>query len=229
MRIATEKEINGILETLKRKGYKIFTRPYELNIIGIRNDSVEPNKFDDTINVLFKDKNGKWQGYIFPATTDPGTYWLKNPSNVSGTALLKEGQYIDAYQIGLHQKSYQALVQRGEVTVIRDYDRDAFLDFKNGVEEKGFFGINIHRAGLSDTTKVDKWSAGCQVIQYSGDFDIFMALAERHSNLYGNKFTYTLIDKRSYNRSIKLKTAISVFLLGCLFFTGWYIYKNNRL
>jgi hypothetical protein len=36
-------------------------------------------------------------------------------------------------------------VQSKPITVLRDYDRNAILDFWNGKPETGMFGINIHR------------------------------------------------------------------------------------
>jgi hypothetical protein len=146
-----------------------------------------------------------WQHKVFPITTDPGTFWLTNPSIDKGTAILAAGQYRDAYQIGLHRGKYEALVQRGEVVVIRDYDRDAVLDFFNGTSYRGFFGINIHRASIQGTTKtIDRYSAGCQVFANAEDFAQFMQLCHKHRNLYGNKFTYTLLDQRAQIRSRRL-------------------------
>ncbi|MDZ7648479.1 MAG: hypothetical protein U5K54_15525 [Cytophagales bacterium] len=50
--------------------------------------------------------------------------------------------------------------------MIRDYDSDAILDFNNGQKQIGNFGINIHRAQSTGTTKsIDKYSAGCQVLK----------------------------------------------------------------
>jgi hypothetical protein len=195
---------NTIQEALSRKGYKTFLRPLELNIVGIRSDSVKPNSFDDSIYVFFKSTDGIMIDLRFPATTDPGTYWLKNPMNPQGTAILKEGQYLNAYEIGKHRGKYDALVQKGPVTVMRDYDRNAVLDFMNGKEDRGLFGINIHRALESGTTKsIDRFSAGCQVFANANDFSLFMVLCEKHRQLYGNQFTYTLIDQRAVNRESK--------------------------
>ena len=73
----------------------------------------------------------------------------------------------------------------------------------------GSFGINIHKAG-KDSKDVDQWSAGCQVFQKSDDFNEFMGLARKHKNLYGNKFTYTLIDERAYNRKLKRYGAYAI-------------------
>jgi hypothetical protein len=193
-------------DTLLQKGYKIFVRPFELNIVGIRANSVLPNRFDDSIHVFFHNSEGKLVEQRFAATTDPGTYWLQNPMNPQGTAILKEGQYLNAYMIGLHRGKYMALIQRLPVTVMRDYDRNAVLDFMNGREDKGMFGINIHRAAENGTTKtVDQYSAGCQVFAAAADFNQFMSLCERHRQLYGNQFTYTLLDERAVSRATKKK------------------------
>ena len=192
---------------LQEKGFKIFTRPFELNIVGVRSDSIQPNSFDDQLTVFFKGNDGKWQFHQFAATTDPGTYWLQNPMNPQGTAILKHGQYINSHRIGLHRGKYLALAQQRPITVIRDYDRNASLDFMNGKEQTGLFGINIHHASVNGTTKsVDKYSAGCQVFANINDFNFFMQLAHRHKQFYGNNFSYTLIDDRALVRETKKKS-----------------------
>lgn len=193
-----------IQATLAQKGFSVFSRPFELNITGIRSNSTKPNSFDDTINVFYKTNEGKWVYHQFQATTDPGTFWLENPLNANGTAILKHGQYTGSHMIGLHRGKYLALVQRRPITVLRDYDRNATLDFMNGKEDTGMFGINIHRAAVNGTTKVvDKYSAGCQVFANANDFNLFMQLCMRHRQLYGNQFTYTLIDERALIRETK--------------------------
>jgi hypothetical protein len=195
---------NTILSALATKGYRSFLRPFELNIIGVRADSTKPNSFDDSIHVVYRNREGQLVHHQFPATTDPGTYWLLNPLNPQGTAVLKQGQYIGAYAIGMHRGKYRALVQQRPVTVLREYDRKATLDFLNGKEDTGLFGINIHRAAESGSTlTVDKYSAGCQVFQRAADFDLFVQLCERHRQWYGNTFTYTLIDERALAREAK--------------------------
>ena len=203
----------AIINTLRVRTYETYIRPFELNIVGVRNESTVPNRFDDEIHVFFKSISNLWIHYIFPATTDPGTYWLKNPMNLQGTAILSQGQYDDAYQVGLHRGKYYALVQRKPVTVLRDYDRNSTLDFQNGRPETGMFGVNIHYASVNGTTKtVDSYSAGCQVFANINDFNLFMQLCEKHRQLYGNSFTYTLIDKRAIAR--QQRKAIATGLAG---------------
>ncbi len=189
---------------MTERGYKIYSRPFELNIVGIRANSTVPNSFDDTLNIFYKNSSGDWQHHRCPATTDPGTFWLRNLMNPQGTAILKQGQYIGSHGIGMHRGKYLALTQKRPLTVIRDYDRDAILDFNNGKEQTGIFGINIHRASINGTTKfVEKHSAGCQVFANINDFNLMMQLAQRHKQLYGNDFTYTLIDERALVREAK--------------------------
>lgn len=182
---------------MKRKGYIIRdddSKPFNVNIVGIRSATQTPNSFDDQMNVFWK-FNGNWNTRIFPCTTDPGTYWLNHPSNPLGTGILKEGQWNDAFQIALHQGKYKALCQRSPLTVIRDFNLDNKLDFyapdlSNKIhkqinnpgevinewyddskkliwrEATGLYGVNIHRASENgQSIIVDKWSAACQVLQ----------------------------------------------------------------
>ncbi len=217
--------LSRVKAILKESGYVLNTKPYQLNIVGMRSKSTNSNRFDDEIHVFYKMPNGKWNYHIYPATTDPGTFWLNNPSYSQGTAILAQGQYKNAYAIGLHKGKYEALVQHKPVTVIRDYDRDALLDFNNGTRQSGEFGINIHRAESSGTTKyINKYSAGCQVFQNATDFDEFMKLCEQHRALYGNAFTYTLVDFRSANRIILKRIVAASSMIAALIF-GWTI-KN---
>ncbi|MFD0998682.1 hypothetical protein ACFQ21_05160 [Ohtaekwangia kribbensis] len=193
--------LSRIKAILNSQAYEVYVKPYQLNIVGLRSKNTNANSFDDEIHVFYRTEKGDWNYRSYKATTDPGTFWLNNPSYSQGTAILAQGQYKDAYAIGLHRGKYEALRQVKPVTVIRDYNRDSLLDFNNGTEETGIFGINIHRAESNGTTKyIDKYSAGCQVFQNAGDFNQFMDLCERHKSLYGNSFTYTLIDFRAVRR-----------------------------
>ena len=219
--------INQLLDTLKEKNYQVFTKPYMLNIVGVRTTE-QPNKFDDTMNVFWKDDNNKWILKQYPCTTDPGTYYLLKPMNKLGTAILKEGQYIDGWKRGLHKGKYTALRQAKNVVVYRDADRNAIFDF-NSRETTGMYGINIHKAG-ADSSEVKNWSAGCQVFKKSADFDEFMGLVKKQEEKYGNKFTYTLIDK--VGNEVKKKiyrvglyigiTATACILLGYVAFVKFY-------
>lgn len=227
MQPAKKKDIKQVINILESRGYKIFTRPYELNIVGIRNKDVDPTNFDDTLYVFWKDAKGKWEFRAYAITTDPSDHYLKNPLEGSGggTAILKEGQYLDAYQLGFHRGEYLALVQRGPVTIYRDYDRNAIMFMGDGSTTTGLYGINIHRAKAAGTTNsIDLYSAGCQVFANAEDFAEFLGLAQKQRDLYGNSFTYTLIDewiRAQYRRRTTLGVgagAAALVGLGIIFF-----------
>lgn len=222
--------IQKIKVLARRKRYQLFKAYKKLNIWGFRSNATTPNQFDDELHVFFNTKQSgrpKWAYFIFKCTTDPGTYWLDNPMNPKGTAMLSPGQYVDTYKIDLHRGKYYALCQRlGKVEVIRDYNRDAILDFYNGKPDSGKFGINIHRARRSGSTlKVDNHSAGCQVFKNADDFNFFMRLCEMHRELHGNKFTYTLIDQRIERRTTFRRLAIAGGLIGAIT-AGYYLINN---
>lgn len=215
---------------LRHKKYKLFSRPYELNIVGLRSKSTVPNRFDDEIHVFYKVSALNWHYHVFKATTDPGTYWLRQPMQPQGTAILSEGQYLGAWQLGMHKGQYLALVQRKPISIVRDYNRDAVLDFKNGNKTTGLYGVDIHRANKTGTTKtVDKNSAGCQVFENASDFAMFLNLCQKHKSLYGNSFTYSLIDFRAVRRQNARYIAAGVGIIGLLG-AGFAVYKwNDRL
>ena len=103
---------------------------------------------------------------------------------------MKVGQYVDTYTIGLHQGKYSALVQSKKVTVHRDADKDSIAE-EQEKEDTGLFGINIHRANESAESKnVDKWSAGCQVLNNPTQFKELMQACIKSGK---KSFTYTLL------------------------------------
>jgi len=189
--------LNTIIFQAKSQGYFFDERPYKLNIIGVRNPkNTSPEKFEDEIAYFYYDNNGNVNGKVVPATTSPSVYFLENPMVSSGAAILKQGQYKDTYSIGLHRGIYQALVQTKPVTVIRDTDRNKYINFF-APTTTGLYGINIHKASIKNNVAyIGQDSAGCQTLQNISDFDDMMKMAKKSRDLYGNTFTYTLIDQK---------------------------------
>lgn len=189
--------VGSLKAAVKNLGYDFFENgDYNLNIIGIRANPGTPNKFDDAICVAYKE-NDEWKLKKYTCTTDPGLYYLNNPCNVNGTAILKEGQYKGGFRIGRHKDQYRALVQNKNLPLYRDNDRDNEHDMDESTVSVEMAGINIHHSSATGTsTQVDKWSAGCQVFASISDFDEFMTLIDKSAAKYGNVFTYTLINQK---------------------------------
>ncbi|MFA6501434.1 MAG: hypothetical protein WCT85_01470 [Parachlamydiales bacterium] len=173
--------------------------PYIVNILGVRASEREANDFDDRIIIIYNDNTGK-KIQVFPATTDAGKYWLEHPTNPKGTAILVAGQYKDCYALGLHQGKYKALCQIKNVKTYRDGDLDDILDLDPKTITEGIYGINIHKSNpYTESSYVDKWSAGCQVFKIVEHFNTFISILEKSEKLHGNIFTYTLFDEIDFN------------------------------
>ena len=186
------------------KGYKYFTgngKDYDVNIIGVRNSETKgrvTNAFDDCLTVSYK-LGDEWKFHCFKCTTDPGSHWVENIMRKEGVAILKPGQYRGSHKLRLHQGKYLALGQQKPVKVYRDNNRDNKYDLNEDSVMEGLFGINIHRAtGRSGGTsvRVDKWSAGCQVIADNDDWYAFLDICQSAREIWGNSFTYTLLESK---------------------------------
>lgn len=182
---------------LVNKDYVYFNKgKYNLNIIGVRRTSTKvTNQFDDYIVVEYIDMYGIKTREVFAATTDPGLSSITNPISSKGCAILAPGQYRSCWKLGYHKGKYEAIVQYKPVKVYRDNNKDKVYDFDSKTIEEGIFGINIHKAG-DNSTIVNGWSAGCQVLARRKDFDKLMKLAHYQiSQGHGKLFTYTLINE----------------------------------
>lgn len=191
---ATYDQIKAVYQ---KKGYPFLEntgKEFNLNLIGIRNPDQKADTFNDTEYMVWEYKGTK-NAIGFPITTDPGVFYRNNPAAMAGTGILKEGFHKDLWQIAKHQGKYSALCQRTPTWVIRDFDKDADLDFNQPDltkltkkeltlggyktyewydasnklvwrEQYGLFGVNNHRAAENGaSTKVYNWSAACQVLQ----------------------------------------------------------------
>ena len=196
--VAPPDPIPPILRHAESIGHKIWGEPWRLWLFGIRSPNREANSFDDMMGCAYVDDDGLWKMHYWPATCDPGTYWLDNPSRVDGTAILVPGQY-ESWEIGTH-RTYEALVQKaGQVKVYRDDSGDNRLDMDENKIFDGYFGINLHastRREGGESTRVDKWSAGCQVHATERGFSEMMELAHKQIEKTGRKtFTYCLMNQ----------------------------------
>ena len=78
----------------------------------------------------------------------------------------------------------------GRIDPVEEASDLKFKTYSPSKKENGQFGINIHKAG-ADTPSIDSWSAGCQVLKKSGDFNDLMQTVKSSRQ---NKFKYALIN-----------------------------------
>ena len=71
------------------------------------------------------------------------------------------------------------------------FERKDDVAEETSTEQTGLFGINIHRANPSAVSSIiDKWSAGCQVLNDPKQFATLLAACEKSGK---GAFTYTLV------------------------------------
>lgn len=189
-------DVKAVMEA---KGYTVLTGGHP-NIVGIRNANKVSNTFDDRAFVWWDDK-GKEESHYYTITTNPGFYYLENPiAGTKGTAILVPGQYLNCWELGVHRGKQKALIQtQGQVRVYRDEDKDTALDMIPATIDTGYFGINLHNAGLGDPAVINSWSAGCQVWAFHLAHEKLMAQFAQLAEAGGfKKFSYTLLMQEDF-------------------------------
>lgn len=190
-----------IKDQIKSKGYSFFeSGPYDVNLYGIRNRSTQVDEWNDVLGVAFTDNIGNKHNLMHPGSTKPGLYWLKKKmGNMNGTAILIPDQYRACWMIDEH-KGYEALKQKGSeiFKVWRDADKDGQFDY-NGPLHRDVTGLNMHAGPMiSEPNKVGAYSAGCQVRAEDLEHFMVMQILKISCKLYGNSFSYTLLEERDF-------------------------------
>lgn len=189
---------------------KVFTKKnYVLDInnkvtlIGIRKrGSYVSNKFDDFM-VMYWSEGGKEQTRIYKITTEPGAILQKKLSkyNQDGIAMMAEGQYVDMYIHGQHNK-YDALRQNKAAYFYRQKWPETGGKYTFDQSKKIFaaIGANIHRAAETyESTTIFNWSEGCQVFANPTEFKQFLDICKAFTQKYNQKnFTYTLVNEMDF-------------------------------
>jgi hypothetical protein len=188
-----------ILARIRNLGFEIPWRgDFHLFLFGIRktkDQSASPNDpFDDLLGCAYT-VNGLWRVRWWPATTNPGRYYLENPEHwfsPEGVAVMAPGQYLDAYRVGLHRGSL-ALIQDRPVRYYRDGDKDAQPTPDPANLKEGVIALNIHGPS-QDSSDIGAQSAGCQVHAVGRGHYEMMILAKKQVDLLGiETFSYTLL------------------------------------
>lgn len=188
---------DNIKDIIKHKGYTFFEGEYNINRVGIRTLNRSVNNYDDIFCLLYQHNGDNYIWVDKEFTTDPGIYYLqKELLSPKGCGILAEGQYRGMHEIGLHRGKYEAFVQVKPCKVFRDRNKDNYLDFDLKTIETGLFGVNQHHG--YETQFVDNNSAACQVHRHSTKLVECLNIAKKAAAIYGNSFTYTLINSGDF-------------------------------
>lgn len=175
----------AVWQAMEATGYWLARAPGWINIVyvegvglnGVTNGNA-PNRFNDLRLVISVQEGrpvvlGRWT-----ATTEPGKFFTENPLNRDGAARIAFGQY-KAWKVGTHGQrgAHEALVQRGEIRVHRDLNRDFSREGDAEFSGAGF-GINQHWGYDLPEANIGKASAGCLVGRTRAGHRRFMELVK---------------------------------------------------
>jgi len=118
--------------------------------------------------------------------------------NPCGSFILAPGQFLEAFEVGVHNYDYESLCQSKDVCVkvYKDSDLDCKFDLCEENTITGYFGINFHYTQDEETTtRFGLYSAGHQVFANDDEFYEFMSLILKARKSFPNRFTYTLVEE----------------------------------
>jgi hypothetical protein len=199
--LTSQIQVNKIVTELKRAGvYKPEFNIVALEGLAFKNRQFsltddKPDRWNDSLVVIKYNKLTKQDEILdaYSFTSEPGTWYTKNPMNEAGAARTAFGSYKDVYTFGMHgvQAPHPALVQIAPITVCRDLNKD--FSRVGDRMYTGMFAVNLHAAvGSPDfEDSIERYSAGCGVIRLYAQQKIFMQLCHE-SGL--KAFSYSLFD-----------------------------------
>ncbi|AUB37289.1 DNA-binding response regulator, OmpR family, containings REC and winged-helix [Nostoc flagelliforme CCNUN1] len=182
-----------ILKYMESKNYEISVGAKMYNIIYVEGMNMDgtlnknaPNEFNDR-RMVIEVINGipkivdSWQ-----ATTEPGSYYTNNPMNPKGAARIKFGQY-KAWVVGIHgtAEPHEALIQVGDITVYRDFNKD-LKRTGDKLDTSDSFYLNQHYGYDFPSNDIRLASAGTLVGRTRNGHREFMAIIKQDKRYIAN-------------------------------------------
>lgn len=195
--LVTPQNVKAILA---KKGYPFFEKgDFNLNFGGIRSEERVANKFDDFLYLYYRDR-GEWRFWVFEATLDPGTFWLKNPMSAGGAGIIAPNFYRGLFQFGPPFHGVDCLRQKTAIQIYRDDNRDNIIDLDPKTLQWGFFGIFEHESyqATEEPENVDKSSAACVVPRRKRDHQTIMAIVKKAILIWGNSISFAVLEEKDF-------------------------------
>lgn len=201
-------KIDKMINFLKSKGYIVYEDIGVLNIVSMQSpnkDSGEvSNKFDDTLNLFFKNESGNWELLEYQLTTMPG-FVPKTTSLPDGVGMLALGQYVDqlkldTYIVDATTTPYKTdrCLKVGECVIHINDSNERYNYKSNKIKAKSI--VLIHRSSNGIADYVFNYSGGAHVFKNSTQYDQFLDFCDKQVKL-SNKavFTYTLCKQSEFD------------------------------
>ncbi len=156
---------------MRQKDYQVFTRPFELNLIGIRSESASAYRFEESLIVLFYDDFEDALMASFACATKV---------NALGNAPMQEGQYIRIFERCKTSNKDYALRTKGMKSAF-----EGQLGMRSEVNPQ-----------FMQLRSIECLDGSCLVLR-SGTH-ILCTLLDLSIRHYGNCFSYTLLNLKDF-------------------------------
>jgi len=200
----SESVVTPLKNIMFRKGYPFYTKPFDVNIIGIRMKDQDFKKFADLFLLVYTDHLNYNHVEKAIGTTVPGIIYHSNYSNPEGLGIIVPGHYKAVWEKGKH-KGREALTQCGNFNVYRDKNKDGKID-KNVVvvagPDKRFDLHDAHSSTFPDKIFLENiggFSEGCQVLANKVKYRMWYEIISYSMKLLKYfKVSYTLLEEDDF-------------------------------
>ena len=149
-------DVDVLLELLKMKKYKIYDKPYELNIVSVRNQCLAEgdkytDEFVDKLYALYKDDKDNWQVKQYAFSTLPGVEFTISESWLKQTQM--ENKDLSYWSTKIGQKITMKEFLKGAIVdndSILNQNQNVVLSDKNTTESSDIIGDETNLKKLRD-------------------------------------------------------------------------------
>lgn len=207
--ITSNPKIDKLISFLKSKKYRTYDQIGVLNIVAFqsskKDDGSISNKFDDILNIFYKNQNGNWELLEYQITTMPG-YFPKTELLPEGVGLLALGQYADLCKLDTYTSDPTTIpvktdkcLKIDEVT-IHINDSTKIYNYKSEkINVKSI--VLLHKSSdVGSAESVFNYSGGAQVFKTVSQWDQFITLCESQvTTAKKDTFTYTFCKQSDFD------------------------------
>jgi len=196
-------KIDKIINFMKSKGYKVYDAPNVLNIVAFMNAKKDKgevsNKFDDILNVFYKNSNNNWELLEYQVTTMPG--WVpKTELLPEKVGFLQFGQYIDQLKFSEYN-GYKAL--NVSECIVHINDSVQIYNFKSQTTITKNICLLHKSDDKGSVESVFNYSGGAHVFKNAVQYDQFIKLCEEQfTSSKKDTYTYTFCKNSEFEEFI---------------------------
>lgn len=197
-------KIDKLIKFMQSKKYTTYNTIGYLNIVAFQSSKKDngevSNKFDDTLNVFYKNQNGNWELLEYQITTMPG-YVPKTEELPSGNKMLALGQYVE--QCSLNDSDPKNKVIIVNECTIHTNNSTKIYNYKSPKSNIKSIPLLHKSSDIGSAEYVFNYSGGAHVFKTVSQWDQFITLCENQINVARKKtFSYTFAKQSEFDNFV---------------------------